>query len=332
MPRLSLTAQRPSWASLSHPVLRTILQREQQRHTRAARALAAIVGVGMALSVLYFGVDAYRRDMSLGISGQNESPVFSVLYLFLLLMQLFAQLAALLLASSLFASERQREAWELVKITSHGAEFAVWARWAAVMYRLRWLLAAVWMPRLFFTVTMLAGLTDYHGRQLDLAIAGGAPALSIPVAIGLLAALMAATLLQPLVAVALNASAGLAIVALAGSGRLYQLVRCAAMAAQMIGFCAALAAGWIVLNGDPWTPGYATMAMGERWANLLLMAAGGDQGLRLMNLQTAFRAWTDVEYGALIGVALLAVVVGELMLAQGLARWAAYRAGRPGRG
>lgn len=100
----------------------------------------------------------------------------------------------------------------------------------------------------------------------------------------------------------------------------------------MIGFGAALFVGWIVLNGDPWAPGYATMSMGERWTSLLLMAVGGDQGLRFMNLQTAFRAWNDVEYGALLGVAILAVVVAELMLVQGLARWAAYRAGRPGRG
>lgn len=218
MRRLTLTAQLPAWARLTHPVLRTVLQREQQRYTRAARLLMAMVGGLMAVGLLYFGVDSYQRDISLGVSEQNESPIFSALYMLLLLLQLFAQLAALYLASGLFANERQREAWDLVKITSHGAEIAVWARWAAVMYRLRWILAALLTPRLFFAATMLVGLTDYRGRQLDLAIAGATPALSIVAAIVLLAALMAAILLQPLVAVALNASAGLAIVALTGSG------------------------------------------------------------------------------------------------------------------
>lgn len=332
MRRPTVTFQVPPWARLTHPVLRTVLQRERRRHTRAARALALSIGVLMALIVLYFGVDAYQRDLSLGVSGQGESPVFSVLYVFLLLFQLFAQLAALLLASSFLASERKREAWELVKITSHGAEFSVWARWAAVMYRLRWILAALWMPRLFFAGTMLHSLTGYRGHQLDLAIEGVTPAISIPAAIGLLAAGMVAVLLQPLVAVALNASAGLAIVSLAGSGRVYQIARGGALAAQVIMFGVALSAGWLVLNGDPWSLGYDVMSMPERWASLLFLGVAGDQGLRFMNLPTVFRAWIDVDYGVMLGAALLVLVIVELAAAHGLARWAGYRAGRPARG
>jgi len=330
--RLTLTLQLPPWARLTHPVLRTVLQRDQRRHTRGARLLAAITGVLMALGVLYFGIDSYQRDISLGVSGQGESPIFSVLYVFLLLLQLFAQIAALLLASSFLASERRREAWELVKITSHGAELSVWARWAAVMYRLRWILAALWMPRLFFVGTMLHDLTGYRGQQLDLAIAGVTPATSIPAAIGLLAAVILAVLLQPLAAVALNASAGLAIVALTGSGRVYQLARGGALVVQVIAFAVALSAGWLVLNGDPWSLGYETMSMPERWASLLALAVAGDQGLRFMNLQTIFRAWIDVDFGVLLGAALQALVIIELAVAHELARWAGSRAGRPARG
>lgn len=326
---LDLKPQLPPWARLTHPVLRSVLQRERRRRTPAGRALAALVGGGMVLGMLYAGADAYRRGLALGVSSQGESPVFSVLYLLLLFVQLFAQLAALLLASSLLAGARQRESWELVRVTSHGAEMAVWARWAAVFFQLRWVLGMLVVPRLFFAARMLAGVADYHGHQLDLAIMGITPGVSIGAAIGLLAALMAAALLQPVVSVALNAAAGLLLAVVFGGGRLFQVARTVAVVMQVGVFGVALSSGWVVLNSDPLSPAHASMSMGERWSSLFLLAVGGDQSLRFMNLQTTLRAWADVEYGVLLGAAILAVVVVEALLAGGVVGWAARRAGRP---
>jgi hypothetical protein len=324
-------AQLPDWARPDNPVLRHMLQRATRRRPWPLRWLVRFIGLALLIWLLVGSYQAYRDGLGSGATGQGESAFFVVAYFPLLALQLFTLTGALILTSNMVTQEQQRGTWEALKITSHGAELAFRARWAAAFYQMRWLLAALIIPRLIIAGQMLVDLTDYQGYHLDLYIDGITPEVSLEVAIVLLAAFMTAALIQPFVMIGLNAAIGLFLSTVFRSRPITIIAQVVIVLIEFFLSAAALSAGWTVLNTDPTSPTYLTADLSQAWGNLLFMASAGDQSLRLMNLQTFLQAWTDVDYAVLLGAAILAVVMLMAVLTNGLLLWAAHRASRPAR-
>ncbi len=326
-----LIAQIPIWARPENPVLRYTLQRFGRRRARRpltrwlARLLLALTLAG-ALAISY---RAYENGSALLVSQTNTSALFAIFYSPLLLAQLLMLMWALLLTSSMLPHEQQRGTWEPLKITSHGAEMAMRARWAAVFYQLRWPLVILLVPRLLFAGQMLIDLTDYQGHHLDLYMMGITPDLPVEIGVLMLAAFVTAALLQLLVAVGLNAAIGLLISTVFRSQQMALLVQVLALLAQAVVFGLSLAAGLSVLDQEP---GYASLTGQttlERWTSLLLMAGVGDHGLRLMDLRTFLETWPGVEYGVFLSVGILILMGLQAIFTNGMLEWAARRAARP---
>jgi hypothetical protein len=323
--RHAFLEQLPDWARPDDPVLRYSLRREQRPPT-PMRWLWRLSAVAAVSALLAMSLLAYDMRSPLGMSEPDGSVLHTVLYFPLLIVQWAGLVIALLSASNAVSNERQRGTWEDLKITSHGAEKIMRAQWAAVFYQMRWALVLLIVMRVVFAGLMLADLTDFQGYRLDLYISGIRPEVSSEVAVILLAALMTAALLQFPVLIGLNAAVGLVLAAAFRRRSMTSLVRLAAFVLVSGGLILCLSAGQSVLDS---TYTYERMSMLARWIGLLLSGAFGDQGLRFMDLQTFLQTWTDVDFGVLLGAALLALVAIEVMLTNALLALAVRLASRP---
>ncbi|HVO70868.1 MAG TPA: hypothetical protein VMT24_12530 [Aggregatilineaceae bacterium] len=323
--RQAVLDQLPNWARPDDPVLRYSLRREQRPPT-AMRWLWRLSAALVVSALLAMSLLAYDVHTPLGMSGRDGSALHTVFYFPLLIVQWAVLVIALLSASNAVPNERQRGTWEDLKITSHGAEKMVRAQWAAVFYQMRWALIFLIAMRLIFAGLMLADLTDYQGYRLELSISGITPQVSSEAAVILLAALLTAALLQLPVLIGLNAAVGLVLSTAFRRRGLTSLARLVGFLGMSGGLLLCLSAGQSVLDS---TYTYERMSMLARWIGLLLAGVFGDQGLRFMDLQTYLQTWTDVDYGVLLGAALLAVVVVEVVLTNVLLMLAVRLAWRP---
>ncbi len=318
------------WARPTNPVLRYMLLRDRRRRGLSVRWLNLLVGAGLVLWLVWSSYQGYKNNLNLGVSDQGESTFFAILYFPALLLQIFVVIAALLLTSNMVSNERIRGTWEQVQITSHGAEMVMRSRWAAVFYQMRLLLAVLVVVRAVFVGQMLIDLGQYQGYHLDLYLSGIQPEISLEAGIVLLAALMTAVLLQPLVLVGLNASIGLLLSTIT-KGRAFTVIAQALIVlTELFLIAGSLSAGWAVLEGN--TGGatkLAGMTMTERWNSLMVMGSVGDLGLRFLNLSTYLNVWANVQNGVLLGVGILAMVLLQAVITNVLLWWAAQRASRP---
>ena len=320
-----LLAQFPTWARPGNPMLRYMLQREERRHSRLVRLATNVIGAGVLIAVLLFSYHMFQEDKPLVLGDFHGSPLFAVLYVPLALLQFFTMLVAILIPANTVALEQARGTWETLKITSHGGELAIWARWAAVFYQMRWLLAIILVPRLFFAGRMLVDLTAYQGRHLDLYLIGITPEVPLAVGLALLAAGMTASLVLPLVLIGFNAALGLSLATVIRRRQIASLCRLAVVIGEGFGFGLALLAA-DVNSRTSWT----TSNTGS-WRDHLFFALGGDHGLRLMDLRTQFEMWADVRYGVLVGGLTLIAMIVLALLTNNLLHMAARHASLPGR-
>ncbi|MBN1679818.1 MAG: hypothetical protein JW966_05970 [Anaerolineae bacterium] len=321
-----ITGQVPDWARPDNPVLRYTLQRYDRRITWVMRWSGRLVGMaafGMLLAISYA---RYEAGSPLGVSRDIGSAVFAILYFPLLALQYVAVLTALVWTSNTVILEQRRAGWELVKVTSRGAAMSTRSWWVALFYRMRWMLAAIVLARVFFAGWMLVDLTRYQGRYLDLYITGITPAVSVEAAIVLLAMYVTAALLLPVVLVGLNAALGLFLSSFVNNRLLAPLLRVMIVLFETGVFGTAL----LINDLDVRLSWYTADA--RSFGDHVFAVLAGDFGLELMDLETLFRTWADTEYGVLLGAAALAAVIGMIVLTNALIMAAGWRAGRPGRG
>jgi hypothetical protein len=328
--RQSIYKQLPPWARPDFPMLNYMIQSSERRRSRIVRWVILIGTAAVLVAVTYASTLAYQDNHPLGGVSAQTPLVYGVLYFPLLAVQFGILVLSLMLTSTMVSSEEARGAWESLRITSHGAEMAVRSRWAAVFYQLRWLLLLIMLPRLVFVGMMLADLTDYQGYHLDLYITGIRPEVSVEAAVILLAALMTAVLLLPLIAVGFNAALGLMIATKYRRRLVGALVQLIVLVFETVVFVLAIWLGQMVLRGDATSTVYTHLSSQGKWLSLWMMAVMGDQSLRFMDLRTTFQSWSDVDYGILLGVALLATVLIAAALIQVMLWIAAKRASKPG--
>lgn len=327
----TLYTQLPVWARPTNVIMRYVMRRSQQRRSFVLQWTLRLLGLAVVLALVVISQGFYSADEPLAMARAQHSPAFTVLYFPLLVLQFAVLIWAFLSTSNMVWNERARGTWEAFKITSHGAEAVIRSRWAAAFYQMRWGLGLLMLPRIVFAGMMLADLTDYQGYHLDLYISGITPAVSIEVAVLLLAAFMTAALLQVMVMVGLSASIGLAISAMFSNRGTITVARLIVLTLLVALFMGSFQVGQATLDGsDPfYTAG--TLSTTETWGNLLILGTFGDLGLRFMDLRTFLQAWTDVEYGVLLGAVILGVVMLQAVVTNSLLLWAAQRASRPER-
>lgn len=322
----------PDWARPDRPVLRYLIQSEARRHSWLERWVSRVLAAGGIALLIALGYQIHRDATIFGLPDSPSSALYSILYFGLLIVQHLGTMVPLSLTANMVSVERLQGTWELLKITSHGAEIITRARWAAVFYHLRWYLLIVMVPRLVFTGQMLSDITHYQGRQIDLYLTGITPEVAPAGAILLIAALMFAALLQPLVVIGLNASFGLVLATMIRSTSATRMLRVILMSLQSLVFIIVMFAGWLSLESEPGGLFYRDPSDSGRWASVLLMLVAGDQSLTLMNLQTFLQTWTEIDYGILLGAAILVVTLVQMGITMELLNWAARRAARPSRG
>ncbi len=327
--RRAVYAQLPAWAQPENPVLRYLLDRPQRRPLW--RGLVWAAWLAILAGLVGINAAAYDADWSpwadLAAGSSPGTVAYSVLYYPLVILQGGALALALLAASNAVTTEQQRGTWEAFKVTSHGAEMVIRARWAAVFFQLRWVLILLVLPRLFFAARMLAGVADYQGYHIDLYITGITPEVPLEGAVILLAALMTAALVQIPVLVGLYAALGVLLSARVHRRGVMLLLRVMGVLAHLVVVGLALEAGSHVLS-QTLLPRSAHVT---HWLELLGMGVWGDQGLRLMDLETALQTWTDVHYAVWLGAALLAAIVAEVFVTNALLGLAVRWASRPAR-
>ncbi|NDJ75474.1 MAG: hypothetical protein GYB65_04370 [Chloroflexi bacterium] len=316
-----LTFQVPVWTRPGHPVLRHILQQEKRRRPLLWRAGVRALGLAVGAALVGLSWWAYRHDIPLAVSSVTDSAAFQILYLPLVLFQLYLLVTAFALPVSMFEHEQRFGTWEAVKITSHGAEMTIYARWAATMYQIRWRLAVVMSVRVFFAVQLITSLVRYQGRYLELYSADIAPAVSGAEVMLLLAALVTGILLLPLALISLNIALGLLFPVLLQNRYVLVLAQSGVLAVECLLF----------MSATLWNLNLQWSAAGHfgAWEDALVISLAGDQGLLLLDGETLFQFWADVPNGVLFGVLLLAIVVVLAAAAQAALWLAAWLAGRP---
>ncbi len=323
-----LWTQFPDWARPTNAVYRYVRQQQHIHHGRLWRWIRWAGSLAILAGLMTLSVVAVQNDAPLLINPPTEWTIYNMLYFPLVVVQGLTLLIALFSVGGAVSAEQRRGTWEAFKITSHGAELVIRARWAAVFYQLRWFLLLLIGARVLLTGLMLIDVTDYQGYHLDLYIIGITPDVSLEVAVLLLAAFMAAALLQVVVLVGLNAALGLLIaVAIENRNARMLVFLFAAVVEGGIWFWAMRAGGY-VLDNNPLTLTASDVSVTGRWIRVFTMGVFGDQGLRLMDLRTHLQTWADVEYGVLIGGALLVSVFVLVMITNAMlivaGRLAAY--------
>jgi hypothetical protein len=325
-------AQFPAWARPKNAVFRYV--RQQQNVNRGAlwRWLRRVSSLAILAGLVTLSYAAAQNNTPILMESPTNYLVFDVLYFPLVVIQ-----GSLLLFVALFSvggaisADQQRGTWDTFKVTSHGAELMVRARWAALFFQTRWILALLIGARLLFIGLMLVDLTKNEGDYLELYTFGITPDISLEAAVLLLAAFMAAVLLQIAVVMGLNAALGLLIAVVVHSRNMRALTYGVVVVVEWSVWGWALRAGKRLLDGDPAALVAHNIPAAERWIRLFGMGVVGDQGLRLMDLETYLQAWADVPYGVMIGLALLAAVLVQVMITNGLLILAGRWAARPGR-
>ena len=308
----------PAWAQPDHPVLRHILQRSRVHDTRARWLLRVGVQVLALAALVLLG---YQIATNFGT--RPVHTLHAVLYWPLVLLGVLVGLAAMTVTGNAVSVEKARGTWDSLRVTSHGAGLTFQARWMAAFYSLRGPLAILMAARVVFVLGILIDLAQYYrGRYLDLLISGITPAVSVPVGAVLLAATMTAVLLQPLVAVGLDAAIGLLISVVVREPRYDILVRTVVGLVRVGLAVLAISVGTQAFEA---AQGFTTAGM---WGGVLAQSLIGDQGLRLINLEESGMLWVALPYGIFLGLVLLLFTLAQAWLAGRIVSWAASLAER----
>ncbi len=331
--------QLPDFARPTHPLMRYALERSGRRLTRRAQLIRTGLIIFLLLLLL---IPGWQIATNLGQTTLDAANIigkaYLVLYWPLIVVQVIARIFAISSTSGIISGEVQHGTWDTLKVTTDGAILTMKTRWAAVFYRLRGLLALLLLARIVFIIGTLIDLSSFQGRYLDLLLSGTvpfgppnvSPDLSVILGILTMSMMMAASLLMPFTAVAFDAGLGM-LVGTISRGRLAGVLgQVLLVVFRIIVTAAALAVGAAALSLGPTRLGMfvPTDSPVGAWIGAFFGIGEGDLGLTLLHLPHVQRLWADLEYGVLVGIALLLYTLFEAALANLLIKWAGQRATR----
>lgn len=334
--------QLPDFARPSNPLLRYTFLRT--REVKLGWRVFRIVAITVVVAVLVlFGYELANIGSQAAVDTSSANPldkVFLVLYWPLTLIQLLVRVFALGSTVGIITTETQRGTWDTLKVTTDGARLWMRTRWASIFYRLWVVLSVILALRIFFIGVSLVNLSYMQGRYLDLLLSGTLPfspsanisqSASTVIGIVVVAMMMTASLLAPFTAVAFDAALGMFIGTLSRgrfTGLLGQLLL---IIGRVLITCWALWVGAAALSMSIFATGaVAPLSDGSlgSWLGGFFGIVEGDLGLTLLHLDNVQHLWADIDYGVLIGVAVLGYVLLQAVLAVLLVRWAGRRAAK----
>jgi hypothetical protein len=338
-----LYAQLPDFARPDNPLLRQVLSRGTRPPRRVQALRIVLDGLLLILFVILL-IPGWQAVLGISYPSRDASgflgSVFLALYWPLVLAQIVMRIFSLTSTSSVIASETERGTWDTLKVTSEGAILMMKTRWAAVFYRLRVLLIALVALRLLFIVGALIDLSSFQGHYLDLLMSGTQPfgspnvssTASTVLGILLTSVGMVASLLAPFTAVAFDASVGMLLGTLWRGRRMGVLGQFLLVMVRLLMTGCALVLGALFVFGparlgSPAPGDNATTAV-VAWLAAFFAIGEGDVSLALVHLPLVEQLWANVDYGVLVGLALLGYTLLQFALANRLVRWAAHRAAR----
>ncbi len=304
--------QLPSWARRDHPVLRHELGAPIRLswRTRYGRALVVVTGLGVLVLIgVLIATSLFRHS-----AGQTAvESINAILFWPLIAVQLTLTVAALTSTSG-FVSEAMRNLhWDNLRATEHGAEMSMRARWVAVFYRLRGLVALVLVTRAVLIGLMLWELTAFQGRYLDLLINGLIPDVPLVGAVLLVSFTMTAALLLPLTTVGMDAATGLLVSALVQQRTFSTLIQVVLVFLRLAVTAALLGGAALFMDGQLFQTSDVSA-----WLLMAGYSAVGDWGLALLHLGRNSEIWATIPYGIFLGLALLVFALIQAAIADRL--------------
>jgi len=335
-------AQLPAFARPDNPIMRYTLLRDGRRTSASTRFVRALISALLLIVLLILGYQIATGFGSVALDDAQLNAldsVFLVLYWPLIILQIGARLLAISATTGVIAAETRTGTWESLKITTEGAKLTMRARWASVFYRLRYVLLLIVAARVFFVIVALINFTSFQGQYLDLMVSGTTPLSQMPNPIVslalsvLLASLtMVSALLLPFTAIAFDASLGMLIGTIARGRWLGILGQVVILLVRLVISSIALWIGALALSFSPLVAGsglgISSVPGGGplTWLGTLFGLTEGDLGLTLLHLPHLQRVWADIDYGILIGLAVLLYALLQAALSQAMIRLAAWRA------
>lgn len=299
----------PEWARQSHPLLRYEMARNRENQQLPAR-FGRILVWALALIVLGLGGYAYATA---GFQRGFQIPYTADLWKMLLLPAFFVgllmRLAGLSLGLGAISNERRRQTWDNLRSTELGAELALRTRWVSILfYRLRGFLLISLLARLVLVGGLLYELTSMQGAYLDILANRSNPALSLELALVLLAAFMTAFMLLPITATGFDIALGLFV-----STRLQNRAWIAIVQVLLIVFRAGSMLILMLLTLN-FLDGSLELSELPALALLSSGAAFSDGGLSLSHLTRTGQYWSQIPYSIFIGAGLLLLVLLQVAL------------------
>lgn len=320
--------QVPPWAHPQHPVMRTILGRGGDIKLRR-RLLVMLLAIAVTAASVGIGY-----VIANGTTENDEPTINEILYWPLVAGQTIATVLAIAMTTNAISVERRKQTWDSLKLSLSGVGLTLRARWAAVFYRLGWLLAAITIGRIVYIGVLLDDMTEFQGRALDLRISGITPEISLDLTVIIMSLHMTAFIIYPFVTVALAAAIGLMVSVFTRSRGVVVLGLFLLAGLRLL-----LTVGGVVLGdtvfetvGGGVTPELAEINADnstDAWFRLLFSSSEGDQMLNLLHLDTLGQIWADIDYGVYIGVIMLGIMLAQAILANVIVIFAAWRASKP---
>ncbi|NWF67503.1 MAG: hypothetical protein HXY40_00315 [Chloroflexi bacterium] len=319
----------PEWARPDNPVLRYVLG-SQPPITRRARMVRFFLLTLAGIVLIFFGYMLATNMFQVPPGQHATDTLLNILFWPTIIIQVIVSIGALGLTASAISEEQRRQTWDSLRSTRSGITLALRARWIAVFYRMRGLLALLMLVRVILIVGILVDLTAFRGGYLDRIINNITPDVDSVVGVVLLSFWMSAALLLPIVALGFDAALGLLISTFAqgrGASVITQVVlallRLAVVGALLLLMAQFLQNGLTAPAGTPLTQPLD-------WLLTAAYAVFGDWGLYFLEMENNGTMWATVPYGILIGVVMLAACFVLALLTDLLIAWAVRRAERVG--
>ncbi|QPC81767.1 hypothetical protein G4Y79_19050 [Phototrophicus methaneseepsis] len=311
----------PIWMQRTNPLLRVAYQRYRPNATlrgRLVRIIFSVVCLSMLVLVGYFfAALGSPRPLS---TEHFVDALFRILYYPACGVQVVLWGIAFSLGVGTLNAERRHQTWDALRATEYGAEMTLRTRWVAIFYRVRHLIYILLVVRLLLIAGVLYQVMAFRGIYLDLLTANITPEVSLVWGVILLAILLTAALLLPLVMLGLAITLGLWVAVMLRQ-RAYASIVQIIMLGGYIGLNGALFYAFMQLN-----TGSSQMTQGAAFMVSLAYATFSDWGLSLMNLNHAAQMWLTIPYSVLMGIVLLGIVLLLAGLIDGVLRIAIHRA------
>jgi hypothetical protein len=335
-----LGLQLPDWARPEHPHLRFELNTVGRLPRR--RRLLRAVGFALLIVVLYVGgylqatdfLQSYNPITSWDPSdplrtffpGQSLTEGLMMVWFWpTLILQGLAAVLALAMTVNTVSEQKRRQTWDNLRATEGGTSLGFRTRWATVFYRLRPVLAVIYLIRVLLILGLLYDLTAFQGRYIDLLLNGVTPEVPPVLAALLLAFLMTAGLLLPLTAIGFEAALGLWL-SVTFQQRIYSVM------AQflVIALRLALLIGLVVAARSYMDGLFPTLPDSAAWLLMAAFGGLGDWALNYLHLGYYASVWATVPFAIFLGIALLIFTLAQSALTEWILNRAIRRAERIG--